>query len=119
MSSPEANAKVVHRYLETVEQGRPDEIAALYADDATIEDPAGTEPLVGHDAIREFYTRVEGANAKTEVVTLRALGDEVAWLWRLTIATMTIEIISVMTFDDDSKVTSMKAYWGPENITQG
>ena len=31
---------------------------------------------------------------------------------------MRIEIISVMTFDDDGKIASMKAYWGPENITQ-
>ena len=29
---------------------------------------------------------------------------------------MRIEIISVMTFDDDGKIASMKAYWGPENI---
>ena len=32
--------KAVNRYLETVSQGRPDDIAALYADDATVEDPA-------------------------------------------------------------------------------
>jgi steroid delta-isomerase len=32
---------------------------------------------------------------------------------------MTIEIISVMTFDDEGTIASMKAYWGPDNITQG
>ena len=31
---------------------------------------------------------------------------------------MRIDIISVMTFDDEAKITSMKAYWGPENVTQ-
>ncbi len=31
---------------------------------------------------------------------------------------MRIEIISVMTFDDDGKIASMKAYWGPDNIKQ-
>ena len=31
---------------------------------------------------------------------------------------MSIEIISVMTFDEDAKIASMKAYWGPDNITQ-
>jgi steroid delta-isomerase len=30
---------------------------------------------------------------------------------------MKISIISVMTFDDEAKIASMKAYWGPENIT--
>ncbi len=31
---------------------------------------------------------------------------------------MRIEPIEVMTFDGDGKITSMKAYWGPQNITQ-
>ena len=29
---------------------------------------------------------------------------------------MRIEIISVMTFDDEGKIASMKAYWGPDNV---
>ena len=29
---------------------------------------------------------------------------------------VSIEIISTMTFNDDGKIASMKAYWGPENI---
>ncbi len=53
-----------------------------------------------------------------------ALGHEVAFLWSLSIdfgegnGGMRIEIISVMTFDDEGKIASMKAYWGPENVTQ-
>ena len=117
MSSPEANTKAVHRYLATIEAGQPDDIAALYADDATIEDPVGGEVHIGREAIRGFYKSVENANAKAEIVTLRALGNEVAWLWRLSIHTMVIEIISVMTFDDEAKIASMKAYWGPDNIS--
>ncbi len=30
---------------------------------------------------------------------------------------MRIETIEVMTFDADGRITSMKAYWGPQNIT--
>ena len=117
MSSPEANTKAVHRYLETVSQGRPDDIVALYAEDATLEDPAGSDVHIGHEAIRGFYKAVEGANATTEITTLRALGNEVAWVWKLSIHGMTIDIISVMTFDDEGKIASMKAYWGPDNVT--
>ncbi|GAC1398333.1 MAG: nuclear transport factor 2 family protein [Mycobacterium sp.] len=118
MPSPEDNVKTVNRYLEMVAKGRPDDIADLYATDGTVEDPVGGEVHIGREAIRGFYTAVENANAQTEVVTLRALGNEVAWLWALTIATMRIEIISVMTFDEEGKIASMKAYWGPENISQ-
>ena len=113
----EAITKAVNRYLETVSQGRPDDIAALYAQDATVEDPVGSELHIGRQAIRGFYTRVENVESKTEVVTLRVLGNEAAYFWRLIIGGMTIEIISVMTFDEDGKIASMKAYWGPDNIT--
>ena len=119
MPSAEDITKAVNRYLETVSQGRPDDIAALYAEDATVEDPVGNDVHIGRQAIRGFYTTVEGVESKTEVVTLRALGNEAAFFWLLLIGGMTIEIISVMTFDADGKIASMKAYWGPDNITQG
>jgi steroid delta-isomerase len=120
----EAITNAVNRYLETVSQGLPDDIAALYAEDATVEDPVGSDVHIGRQAIRGFYTSVENVQSKTEVVTLRALGNEVAFFWRLIVdlgegGKMSIEIISVMTFDDDRKIASMKAYWGPDNITQG
>jgi steroid delta-isomerase len=119
MTTAEGITKAVNRYLETVSQGRPDDIAALYADDATVEDPVGSGVHIGRQAIRGFYGTIEGVESQTEVVTLRALGNEAAFFWRLSIGGMTIEIISTMTFDDEGKIASMKAYWGPDNITQG
>jgi steroid Delta-isomerase len=53
------------------------------------------------------------------LVTLRVAGNEAAFQFRLTVGgAMRIEPIDVMVFDDDGKVKSMKAYWGPENVTQ-
>ena len=123
MSSPEDNAKTVNRYLELVSKAQPDEVAALYADDATLEDPVGSEVHIGRPAIRGFYSSIENIKAETEVLTLRALGNEVAFFWTMTVdlgndTRMRMEIISVMTFDDEGKIASMKAYWGPENVTQ-
>ena len=122
-ANTEANAKTVNRYLELLAKGQADAIADLYATDATVEDPVGGEVHIGRQAIHGFYSNVPGTNNETEVVTLRALGNEVAFFWRLIVdlgegGKMTIEIISVMTFDDDGKIASMKAYWGPDNITQ-
>ena len=119
----ESITETVNRYLELVAAAQVDDIADLYASDATVEDPVGGEVHIGREAIRGFYTGVLGAKAETEVVTIRALGHEAAYLWRLTVdlgesGKMRIEIISVMTFDDDGKIASMKAYWGPDNITQ-
>jgi hypothetical protein len=35
------------------------------------------------------------------------------------IGPVTVRVIDVMTFNDAGKVTSMKAYFGPEDILQG
>ena len=123
-ANTEANAETVNRYLELLAKGQADAIADLYATDATVEDPVGGEVHIGRQAIHGFYSNMPGTNNETEVVTLRALGNEVAFFWRLIVdlgegGKMTIEILSVMTFDDDGKIASMKAYWGPDNIKQG
>jgi steroid Delta-isomerase len=121
MSTPEDNAKAVNRYLELAGQGRTDDIVELYAEDGTVEDPVGGEVHIGREAIRGFYNNLANVNAEPEVVTLRALGNEVAWFWALKVDVggnrMRIEIISTMTFNDEGKIASMKAYWSPENIT--
>ena len=95
--------------------------AELYAEDATVEDPVGGgEVHIGRQAIHGFYANVENVKSQAEIVTLRAAGHEAAFLWALTVelgeTKMRIEIISVMTFDSESKIASMKAYWGPDNM---
>jgi steroid Delta-isomerase len=117
---PEA---IVKSYLKLVGAGSADAIVELYAEDATVEDPVGGgEVHIGRKAIRGFYSTVESVKSAAEIVTLRAAGREAAFFWALTIdlgeAKMRIEIISVMTFDVEGKIASMKAYWGPENMKQ-
>ena len=120
MPSAEQINQTVTRYLDFVSTGQPDEIAALYADDATVEDPVGGEVHIGRQAIRGFYGTLENVKAQTEVLTLRALGNEAAFHWTLTIDSggtgMRVDIISVMTSDDDGNIASMKAYWGQDNV---
>ena len=120
MSTPEDNAKTVQRYLEFAAQGNVDGIVELYADDATVEDPVGSEVHIGRQAIRGFYSQIPGTDKSADVVTLRTLGNEAAFFWTLNIdlgeGRIGIEIISTMTFNADGKIASMKAYWSPENI---
>jgi steroid delta-isomerase len=122
MPTPDDNAKTVNRYLELASQGKADDIAELYADDATVEDPVGGEVHIGRQAIRGFYDSLPTNGAEAEVVTLRALGNEVAFFWALIVdlgaSKLRIEIISVMTFNEEGQIASMKAYWGPDNTTQ-
>ena len=85
MPSPEQNTATVNRYLELLAKANAEDIAALYADDATVEDPVGSDVHIGRQAIAGFYSNVPGAGNETEVMALRALGSEVAFFWRLTV----------------------------------
>ncbi|EHB56538.1 nuclear transport factor 2 [Mycolicibacterium rhodesiae JS60] len=111
---------LVNRYLSTVAAGSAAKVAALYAEDATLEDPVGCgEVHIGRQAIEGFYKTIEAAEVSSELLTFRSGGNEAAFFFALTVAgAMRIEVIEVMTFNADGLVTSMKAYWGPENVKQ-
>jgi steroid Delta-isomerase len=114
-------ANTVNRYLELLNKGTADDITALYTDDATIEDPVGSDVRRGHAAVHEFYAAIENADKSTELVSLKVAGNEAAFIWRLTadLGNMRtrVEPISVMTFDDDAKITSMRAFWSQADLT--
>jgi len=120
MPSQEAVTQTVNRYLEFLAKGTADDIATLYAADATIEDPVGSDLRRGHDAIREFYAAFQDAQKETELAELRVAGSEATFLWRLTLdagdSRTRISPISLMTFDEDAKITSMRAFWSPSDI---
>ena len=120
MPSADLIKQTVNRYLELVSEGNPEAVAQLYTDDATVEDPVGGEVHIGREAIRGFYSMIPAEDNATEMFTLRTLGQEAAFYWALTVELggnrVRIEIISTMTFNDDGKIASMKAYWGPENV---
>ena len=117
---PDALQGFVQRYLDTVSGGSADDVAALYAEDATLEDPVGGgEVHIGRQAIAGFYKNVEGVDVTTELLSFRAGGTEAAFVFAITVGgAMRIEPIEVMTFNAEGLITSMKAYWGPANITQ-
>ncbi len=110
----------VQRYLDTAATGSAADVAALYAEDATLEDPVGGgEVHIGRQAIAGFYKNVEGVDVTTELLSFRAGGSEAAFVFAITVAgAMRIEPIEVMAFNADGQITSMRAFWGPSDITQ-
>lgn len=121
MPSAEHIESVVRRYLDAVATGTADDIVALFADDATVEDPVGGEVHIGRHAIHGFYKNIESLPRQTELITLRVAGHEAAFLFAITVGPeggrMRIEPIDVMVFDGEGKVASMKAYWSPADVT--
>ena len=97
-----------------------DDVLTQYAADATIEDPIGSDPRRGHAAIREFYAGFQDAKKETELAELRVVGNEAAFLWHLTLdagdSRTRISPISTMAFDEDAKITSMRAFWSRSDV---
>lgn len=93
---------------------------ALYAPGATVEDPVGTEVRTTEASLREFYSMIEPLTQTGELLSLKIAGGNAAFLFRLTThlgeQDLVMEVIDVMTFDDDARITGMKAYWSQEDM---
>ncbi|WP_028636449.1 nuclear transport factor 2 family protein [Nocardioides sp. URHA0032] len=122
-ASKERIREVVDEYVRLVATGTAAEIAALYAEGATVEDPVGSDVLTGAEAITAFYSGLEGLEQKTRLITLRVAGGGAAFHFEVqTFAdgvTYTLAPFDVMAFDDDGKITSMRAYWGDDDMVIG
>ena len=110
---------VFQRYCELVTAGDFDGIARLYAEDATVEDPVGSAPHRGREAIREFYRASAGAVRLELEGRVRSAGNEgaAAMIARPSAdPTLRVETLDVMVFRDDGLIASMRAYWSADTI---
>ena len=114
--------KTVDAYVEAVAHGTVDDILALYAEGATVEDPVGTEVRTTEKSIREFYAVLEPLEQSAELLTCKIASNSAAFHFRLVSKfgenTFEVAPIDVMEFDDDGRITSMRAYWAPEDLVQ-
>lgn len=117
----EAIAATVRRYLELIANGSADDLVELFADDATVEDPVGGEIRVGRQAIYDFFATLENLDRETELVTLRVAGREAAFQFAITFdageGRMRLEPIDTVAFNGDGKISSLRSYFSPADIT--
>ena len=120
MSDANHIRRVLERYPEMLSKGDSEGIVALYREDATLEDPVGSEPLRGHDAIRAFYEASAGKVQMKLTGPVRVAANEAAAPLRVLVGPegqqQVIDIIDVMTFDDAGLVRSMRAFWSADAI---
>jgi steroid delta-isomerase len=94
----------------------------LYTDDATVEDPVGSEPLKGKAAIIRFYEVAfsSGISARLDG-SVRLAANHAVFPFVVELnpgnGEMRIEVIDQFTFNDDNKVIAMRAFWGEQNMT--
>ena len=108
----------VEKYLSALTNQTRTAIPEIFAANATVEDPVGTPAHEGMDAIVAFYEGAFNAGLKCELTgQVRVAGKSAAFSFSITIpGAMQINAIDVFEFNDEGKVVSMKAYWGPENV---
>lgn len=103
---------VVEQYVSLVGCDDATLVADLYAQDAQLEDPVGSEPRVGRAAILEFYAALVGSGVKATLTgPARVVGNEVAFPFEISSPGFSMPVIDVMRFDDEGKIMSMRAFW--------
>ena len=108
-------------YVRCLTEGDLEALLELFADDAAIEDPVGTDWRKGKEILRAFYAEACQGVAKAELTgNPRVAGNEVAFPLNVTAGApgqqVVINIIDIFKFNEDGKIATMRAFWGPNNV---
>lgn len=123
MPTEQEIAAAMQAYVDAVTGDDVEAVLALYAEDAVVEDPVGSEPHVGHEGLREFYQMAVDSVEKMVLdgnVRAREKWGACGMLafpkgMDLKLA---METLDVMEFNDAGKITRMTAYWGDSNMRE-
>lgn len=122
MISEQKMKQAMQAYIDAFNRDDAEAVIALYAEDATVEDPVGKEPMAGKAKISDFYRMAMKTGAKLSLAApIRAShGNSAAMAFDVKLnmpqGPALIRVIDVMTFDDRGKFKSMRAYWGPSDM---
>jgi len=123
MTSAEDIQRVYQQYAAAWSRLDIDAVLGLFASDAVVHDPVDGPALEGVEAIREYFARGLGfvravrlsgpvrisrdcRHAAACIEVEEDLGDGIKVL----------EAIDVWSFDDDGRISTMNAYFGPTNL---
>lgn len=118
MATAEELQEVVNRYVQLVAAHQPERVAELFAQNATIEDPVGTELRASRQSIVDFYAVIASMeHTATELLWSKVAGDTAVFEFKLTVKTAghgyEVSPIDIMVFDENAKILTMRAVWDP------
>jgi steroid delta-isomerase len=119
MTHDDPKTATIHAYVAAFAAGNPAAATALFAANATLEDPVGSEVQRGSVAIGAFYARAMQTGARLALTGPICLaGDAAAFSFTVSVpaATIQIDVIDVFRFDPQGLVVSMQAFWGGTNV---
>lgn len=124
--APEHMRASILQYAQYQGAGDVAGILSLFAPDAAIRDPANGPEHRGHEALEAFFRAGHAAaGGAIEMIPdgeIRIAGNHAAANFIVRTARSRpiyrVATTDVMTFGEDGLITSMIAYWGPENFQQ-
>jgi steroid delta-isomerase len=127
ISSADALIKsAIGRYQATFNSGDRDGWLALFAEDASLEDPAGSPPRKGREGLSDFWDEIHDGKSSGTGRSVRMIqgpavcGLEAAWAFQLQIPrgdrTALVEIIDQATFTEDGRIRHLRAFWSEATI---
>jgi steroid Delta-isomerase len=108
---------IVSRYIAAYNARDVQSILSLYDPKATMSDPIGLPPAVGHKAIAGLYQM--GFDMNVSIAhdgAVRCAGSSVAFPLIASSPASRLEVIDVFDFGKNGKIVQMRAYWGPDNL---
>jgi len=114
--------ELVARYLATFATGDIEARIALFAPDASFEDPVGTPPMIGHDALRAFFSQGSAMKMSAELDRIAICGNEAAYAFRARLdagegGQVTIHPFETLVVGDDGLIVQMRAYFDAGSIS--
>ena len=114
----------ITRYMAAMTAGDGAGWVGCFAADATLEDPVGTEVVIGTDALATFFANAHAMAdgiAMEPTGPIRVAAGEAAFPFKITTTLgadrFEIPVIDAMTFDDEGQITSMRAFWDMADMT--
>lgn len=120
MNTVDHYTQAVDSYLRGLNEKDLNGILSLYAENGTVEDPVGSDLVEGMAALKKFYGGAVTMDLKlTRIGPVRIAANEAAFPFQLEMEVngklMRTDIIDVFRFDEQGKIVSMRAFWGPSN----
>lgn len=113
--------QIVNVYVEGFASQDVEMVLSLFAEDATLEDPVGSDIRHGIAAIREFYEFAMQVGSTLELkgpVRAATLGNELAFPFTVTTPMGAIDVIDIFDINEQGKITSMRAFWDASKMLQ-
>jgi steroid delta-isomerase len=109
-------------YVQSNNSGDIDARLSLFAPDATFEDPVGTPPMRGHDALRAFWGQGAALDLSMNLEHVAANANCAAMVFIASLAMegagqVQLRVIETIETDDQGLITRMRSYFDEGSIS--